>query len=480
MANFESLGGRDLAEDEEADAAPPASWEPILTIIILVVMFGVLILDRVGTDSVMLTALMCFYVAGIINIKETLKGFNSEGLLTVLVLFVVAEGLNKTGALNWYVGKLFGRPTTLTGAQLRVMVPITLLSGFINDTPLVTIALPIVIQWAKQINVSTRFLLIPLSFAALLGGTCTIIGTSTNLIVRGLLIDRYPDKKELSEMSIFAITKYGVPVALFGVAYIVLMTPVLLVRNDRHRALAAGLGGAGSDEDILLGARVTQWSPAAGRTIKRSGLRDTGGIYLVSVRRRATGNVHAAVSPEFVLEVDDVLYFTGMIDTFGDFCEEHGLEVVTNEVDLEISSADDERNDDTFRLSATKSGDSSLMSPLNGPSRLSLTPTSPSHEDLSERRTKGKLKGLGITLDSLLDSTLQERMRVAFSMEDSIRDESTSSYETTLHPSTSRVVVATHDDLVIIAIDASDRSGLLLDISKCLSRLELDLRRKSN
>ena len=480
MANFESLGGRDLAEDEEADAAPPASWEPILTIIILVVMFGVLILDRVGTDSVMLTALMCFYVAGIINIKETLKGFNSEGLLTVLVLFVVAEGLNKTGALNWYVGKLFGRPTTLTGAQLRVMVPITLLSGFINDTPLVTIALPIVIQWAKQINVSTRFLLIPLSFAALLGGTCTIIGTSTNLIVRGLLIDRYPDKKELSEMSIFAITKYGVPVALFGVAYIVLMTPVLLVRNDRHRALAAGLGGAGSDEDILLGARVTQWSPAAGRTIKRSGLRDTGGIYLVSVRRRATGNVHAAVSPEFVLEVDDVLYFTGMIDTFGDFCEEHGLEVVTNEVDLEISSADDERNDDTFRLSATKSGDSNLMSPLNGPSRLSLTPTSPSHEDLSERRTKGKLKGLGITLDSLLDSTLQERMRVAFSMEDSIRDESTSSYETTLHPSTSRVVVATHDDLVIIAIDASDRSGLLLDISKCLSRLELDLRRKSN
>ena len=124
----------------------------------------------VPTDSVMLTALMCFYISGIIDINKTLKGFNSQGLLTVLVLFVVAEGLNKTGALNWYVGKLFGRPTTLAGAQLRIMIPITLLSGFINDTPLVTIALPIVIQWAKKINLSTRFVLMPLSFAALLGG----------------------------------------------------------------------------------------------------------------------------------------------------------------------------------------------------------------------------------------------------------------------------------------------------------------------
>jgi hypothetical protein len=167
---------RDLAEatattattEEEAVIIP--KWQPIYTILILILMFSVLITDKVGTDSVMLTALMCFYISGIIDINETLKGFNSSGLLTVLVLFVVAEGLNKTGALNWYVGKLFGRPTTLTGAQLRIMIPITLLSGFINDTPLVTIGLPIVIQWSKTINLSTRFLLMPLSFAALLGG----------------------------------------------------------------------------------------------------------------------------------------------------------------------------------------------------------------------------------------------------------------------------------------------------------------------
>lgn len=202
------LADSDIATDDAVEL-PPATWEPIVTIVILLLMFATLILDRVGTDSVMITALIIFYISGIIDINEALKGFNSQGLLTVLVLFVVAEGLNKTGALNWYVGKMFGRPTTLAGAQLRVMLPIALLSGFINDTPLVTITLPIVIQWARKINLSTRFLLMPLSFAALLGGTCTIIGTSTNLIVVGLLLERYPDEAQFQNMSLFAISRYG-------------------------------------------------------------------------------------------------------------------------------------------------------------------------------------------------------------------------------------------------------------------------------
>lgn len=278
---------RILADSDSDKDAPPAPWEPIFTIILLVLMFGILIMDRVGTDSVMLTALTLFYVSGIISTEEALKGFNSQGLLTVLVLFVVAEGLNKTGALNWYVGKLFGRPTTLAGAQMRVMLPITALSGFINDTPLVTITLPIVIQWARQINLSPRYVLMPLSFAALLGGVMTIIGTSTNLIVVGLLLERYPDDPQFQNMSLFAISKYGVPVALVGVAYVILMTPLLLARGKEARSAMAMKRNTA--EEVLLGARLTQWSPAAGRTIKRSGLRDTGGIYLVSVKRQATG-----------------------------------------------------------------------------------------------------------------------------------------------------------------------------------------------
>jgi di/tricarboxylate transporter len=305
--------------DDAAEAAP-ATWEAVFTIIVLILTFATLILNKVGTDSVMLTALTALYLARIINLEEALAGFSSDGLLTVLVLFVVAEGLNKTGALNWYIGKLLGRPSTPAGAQIRVMAPIVLLSGFINDTALVTIALPVLIQWAGRVKVPLRLILMPLSFAALLGGVCTIIGTSTNLIVVSLLLDAYPDEERYRNIPLFALTPYGVPVAFIGMAYVILMSPLLLMRKD------PGGRPLNSDDDILLGARLTQWSPAAGRSIKRSGLRDTGGIYLVSVMRRATGNVHTTVSPEFVLEVDDILYFTGLIDTFGEFCEEHGLE----------------------------------------------------------------------------------------------------------------------------------------------------------
>eukprot|EP00804_Cyclotella_cryptica_P014759 CCRYP_017401-RA/>CCRYP_017401-RA protein AED:0.07 eAED:0.08 QI:262/0.75/0.6/1/0.5/0.4/5/0/1078 len=436
--------------DVDTEVAPE-TWEAVFTILVLVLAFATLIIDKVGTDSVMLTALTALYLARVINLEEALAGFSNAGLLTVLVLFVLAEGLNKTGALNWYIGKLLGRPCTPAGAQIRVMAPIVVLSGFINDTPLVTIALPVLIQWAGRVNVPLRLILMPLSFAALLGGVCTIIGTSTNLIVVGLLLDAYPDEERYQNISLFALTPYGVPVALIGTAYVILMSPLLLMRKDKGGESLSG------QEDILLRARLTQWSPAAGRSIKRSGLRDTGGIYLVSVMRRATGNVHTAVSPEFVLEVDDILYFTGLIDTFGEFCEEHGLELITNEVESSMDRAGDTMEE-------------------NGQPALVET-FSESHD---QDETEKKLSCLGFTLDSLLDSTHQDRMRVIFNIQDAIRGE-WQVYSPLCHMplsgETSRVVVTNQDDqgLVVVAIDTLDRPGLLLDISKCLARLNLEI-----
>ena len=324
---------------------------------------------------------------------------------------------------------------------------------------------------------------------------CTLIGTSTNFIVIGLLMDRYPDNLDLQNMSLFAITPYGVPVALVGVAYVLLATPLLLDRKNRR-------GGADTNinnniDDILLGARLTQWSPAAGRTIRRSGLRDTGGIYLVSVRRSATGNLHTAVSPEFVLEVNDILYFTGMFETFGDFCEEHGLEVMTSEVELmdcnirntppasplgaiieEVPSLEETvsvgSNANLVPSPQCTSRVNSLTSPLVGTvgtrqskeniQNLDITLDKRPHAGNDNRN----LDTLGITLDTLLDATHQERMRVIFSIEDAIRGDG-SSYQTTLPSSTFRIVVAAQEeqDLVILAVDAPDRpiENLLLVLS---------------
>lgn len=94
-------------------------------------------------------------------------------------------------------------------------------------------------------------------------------------------------------------------------SYIIIASPYLLPGGKRKGDTALPVDDDGT---ILLGARLTKWSPAAGRTVKRSGLRDTGGVYLVSVYRARSGNIHRAVGQDFVLNVDDILYFTGMVD----------------------------------------------------------------------------------------------------------------------------------------------------------------------
>jgi di/tricarboxylate transporter len=251
-----------------------------------------------------------------------------------------------TGAVDWYVGRLLGNPKTCAGAQLRLIGSVTFISAFLNNTPIVAVMIPIVMRWARTIGVAHSQLLIPLSYGAIIGGTCTLIGTSTNLVISGMLEDDYDIK-----ITLFDITPYGVPAAIMGIAYMMIFGPILLPGGR------GGTGGSPLDGDeILLGARVTSWSPAAGRSVKRSGLRDTGGLYLVSVRRAATGNIHRAVGQEFVLNVNDIVYFSGLIEGFGDFCHEHGLEIVTNE------SADAAM--DILSVSTTPTSDDAALSRL--------------------------------------------------------------------------------------------------------------------
>jgi hypothetical protein len=328
---------RELQESNETNATSPtmepeeeaaALWKILFTSAVLFVSFIVLVLDRVGADMVMIVALTLFMTSGIVSIKEGLAGFSNEGVLTVMALFVVAAGISKTGALDWYMSKLLGRPKTIPGAQLRLMIPITIVSAFLNNTPVVAIMIPIAERWARNVNLPLQQLMMHVSFASILGGTCTLIGTSTNLVVAGLIVERYPNDLDV-RVGMFDLTLYGIPNALVGILYCVVCSKYLLPCGGGKSSGVVPMVSA--REDILLGAKLMPWSPAAGRSVKRSGLRNTGGIYLVSVHRAATGNVHRAVGQDFVLNAGDVLYFTGLVEGFGDFCEEHGMKVLTND-----------------------------------------------------------------------------------------------------------------------------------------------------
>uniref|UniRef100_A0A7S4EIS4 RCK C-terminal domain-containing protein n=1 Tax=Pseudo-nitzschia australis TaxID=44445 RepID=A0A7S4EIS4_9STRA len=500
-------GTSSSGDDDTQEQGGNSLFQIIYTCGVLFLMFGALISDRIGADSVMMASLTLFMAASIITIPEGLEGFANEGLLTVLVLFVVAEGISKTGALDWYMSKLLGRPNTVASAQSRLMIPIAIISAFLNNTPVVAVMIPIVQKWSKSIGQSAQQLLVPLSFASILGGTCTLIGTSTNLVVAGLLEKQYPDIK----MGLFDLSIYGVPIAMIGIVYVLLGSPCLLPGGTGASCrggtgtsaidITGGSGGNDGEQDLLLGAKLMPWSPAAGRSVKRSGLRDTGGIYLVSVHRAATGNVHRAVGQDFVLNVGDVLYFTGLVEEFGDFCEEHGMEVLTNEIE--------EQEDATLNEGLTK------------PSQNMLTDTGKSinhpfyAQSVTERQSNAQLvtvlegaeeeftdveRGadtmpvmeVGFTKESLLQADEAERSRIITRMIDMVRgvarEEPTQAEDKYLHKDirergrkhaqhgAHKVVVTSENGFVVVGVDARDRPGLLLDVSKGLLRLNLTLR----
>jgi di/tricarboxylate transporter len=402
--------GRHLEEEAEA---PKETWEIVFASIVIILMFVGLVLERIGADHVMLITMTMFMVTEIITVKEGLAGFSNSGVITVMILFVVAEGISKTGALDWYMSKLLGAPKTIASAQLRILIPITFVSAFLNNTPIVVVMLPVVLQWAKNNRLPRQQLLIPLSFAAIFGGTCTLIGTSTNLVVSGLVEERYGDTVKIE---LFDVGEFGVPLALIGIAYVLLFSPWLLPGEIEQE-----------EEAILLGARVTPWSPAAGRTVQRSGLRETGGIYLVSVLRAETGNVHRAVSRDFVLNAGDTLYFTGLVESFGDFCEEHALEILTNETE-----------NDTSAVSA----------------------------DVTNLQ-------VGSTKESLLNVDEGERLRNIHRLTDLIRGAKGS--DTDMLGAPPSIVVSMDEEVVVVGVNTPDRPGLMLDISKTLLKLGLEL-----
>jgi len=347
------------------------AWEGWYTVGIMFCCFVALMKNVAGPDVLMLGSLAMMLAANIMDIPDGLKGFSNKGLLTVACLFVVAAGISNTGALDYYMSKLLGTPKTVASAQVRLMVPVAFVSAFLNNTPVVAIMIPILQKWSKKCGISPSQLFIPLSFASILGGTCTLIGTSTNLVVEGMMRERYPDAEPIG---MFDLSMYGVPVALSGFAYILIFSPFLLPGGKRTGGANDGGGAGGVEDSLAVGAVVAPGSSVVGKPVAT--LRGLNGLYLVSVQRGDM--LLRAVTPEFLLEEGDVLHFTGLIESIGEVCSEHGLLPLTHEVEEHIAAgklgpvAEDE--DGSFgKVNASSSGGKAYIVSTD-PALVSLPP----------------------------------------------------------------------------------------------------------
>lgn len=312
-------------------------WEAWFVVAVVLAMLVALAKEVAAPDLLVLMALLAIVFVGEIQkanapspspgekpaalklptATQAIAEFGNVGLVTVGALFVVVAGLVQTGATALLTEPLLGRPKTLLSAQLRLLIPVTTSSAFLNNTPIVAMFMPVVTDICKRANLSPSKLFLPMAYCATLGGVCTIIGTSTNIVVN----DRLPAEMKFA---LFDITWVGLPCAIVGVAYLIVFSRRLL--PDRRPAISL----SDDPRQYTVGMIVQDGGPLVGRTVEEAGLRHLPGLFLVEIER--DGEVLPAVGPQAILRGSDHLVFVGIVESVVDLRKTRGLLPATDQM----------------------------------------------------------------------------------------------------------------------------------------------------
>ena len=288
------------------------SWEAWFTLVVVVAILTVLVRDLISPAAAVFGGMVAVLVAGIVTPAEALSGFANPAPFTVAALYVLARSVEKTGALSLIVGATLGNGSGGRTSLARLVGPTAVASAFLNNTPIVAMLSPQVSAWAEGRNRSPSLYLMPLSFAAILGGVVTVIGTSTNVVVSGLLLESGQEA-----MGFFEITKVGLPVAAAGVILLVLLSPVMLpARRSIRREVAE------ESRRFTIDMQVEVGGPLDGKQVEAAGLRHLKGVFLAAVERE--GDLQT-VAPDTVLRGGDRLRFVGRADDVVDLHTIRGL-----------------------------------------------------------------------------------------------------------------------------------------------------------
>jgi di/tricarboxylate transporter len=296
----------------------------LFTLMVILVVLILMMASEISPDLVLLGGVVVLTAVGVMTPEDAFAGFANTGMLTVAALFVVAAGLRETGAVTALTAGLLGRPSTPRGALLRLVPPVVVASSFLNNTAVVATLMPAVHDWARRINVPPGRLLMPLSFASILGGVCTLIGTSTNLVVAGLVEDRLHDTPGLHAIGMFEITPLGLVIAVAGSFVMIVLAPSVL--PDRRPPVSPSDDPRHFTMELLVppGSRLHE------QRVEDVGMRHLPGTYLMEVVRG--DRVLPAVDTQLRLQEHDRLVFLGDVDAMVDLQRFPGLVVAPDQV----------------------------------------------------------------------------------------------------------------------------------------------------
>lgn len=252
--------------------------EIIFVLLSLGGMVMALIYDLMRPGMILFSVVVVFLCVGLLSPKEMLEGFSNKGMITVALLFLVSEGVRQSGALGQLIRKLLPqKKTKVWKAQVRMLPSIALVSAFLNNTPVVVIFAPIIKRWASHIHIPATKFLIPLSYATILGGMCTLIGTSTNLVVHGMILEA-----GYEGFTMFELGKVGVFIAFAGILYMILFSNRLLPASRADRIEEdSELSDDKQKVEAVIGPRF----PGINKTLKKFDFSRHYGATIQEVRR---------------------------------------------------------------------------------------------------------------------------------------------------------------------------------------------------
>jgi len=326
------------------------SWEAWYAVGTIVIVILALVSNRVNVDTAMVGGLVLLLVGHavlpgeILPVADGIKGFAHPAIIMIAALFVVAAGLQETGGMELVARRLLGRPKSVAGAQFRLMAPVAFMSAFMNNTPIVAMYVPIVADWARKLRISPSKLFLPLSFAAILGGKITLIGTASNIVVMEQYVKELPARLAAeaageaplwlstlgveplsSSRQFWGIAGLGVATTIAGIALILVLSKWLL--PARRPSEEKPLDSRRYQVELV----VRSDSPIIGKSIEEAGLRQLPGLYLTQIER--DGAIIHAVAPGEIIRADDVLAFAGILESVVDLRKIRGLVPATDQVE---------------------------------------------------------------------------------------------------------------------------------------------------
>ncbi len=288
-----------------------------------------LALNLASAEKLFTAALMMLLLGGVLAPADAFVGFSNPGIFTIAALYVVVGGLKESGATQVLRRYMVGSPKNQTSASLRVLPVTTILSAVVNNTPVVAMFTTLLQSQSKRFSIRLSSILIPVSYASILGGTCTLIGTSTNLVVDGML-----QQSGYAGFGLFEIAWVGIPVAVLGLIYILVAGRYLLPNRE------SSVEQFDQVREYLVEMVIQPGSELVRKNIQEAGLRNLPGLYLVEIEREE--QIISAVRPRTVLEAGDRLVFAGSPESVLELRNIHGL-VLSNDQRFKLNGSSSDR-----------------------------------------------------------------------------------------------------------------------------------------